>query len=71
MSTDTMPTHLIPADLLADGEAVVAAILAGKKPAAELAQRVRARGEKITADTKARHGVLQIGTGAIRELRDA
>jgi hypothetical protein len=71
MSTDTMPSQSIPSDLLADGEAVVAAILAGKKPSADLAQRVRTRAAKITADTKAKHGVLQIGTAAIRELRDA
>lgn len=71
MSTDTIPIHSIPAYLLADGEAVVAAILSGKKPAADLAQRVRARAAKITAETKEKHGVLQIGTAAIRELRDA
>lgn len=66
-----MPNRSIPAYLLADGQAVVAAILSGKKPAAELAQRVRARAAKITAETKDKHGILQIGTAAIRELRDA
>lgn len=71
MSTDTIPTHLIPPDLLADGEAVVAAVMAGKKPDSDLVQRVRVRAAKITADTKEKHGILNIGTPVIRELRDA
>jgi hypothetical protein len=71
MATDTLPTDLIPADVLADGEAIVQAVIAAKKPDADVVRRVRDRANKITADIKAKHGVLEIGAAAIRELRDA
>ncbi|MCI0360264.1 MAG: hypothetical protein L0211_17440 [Planctomycetaceae bacterium] len=61
----------IPPDVLADGEAIVAAIMAGKKPDAALARKVRDRAQRITEEIRKKHGVLNIGAKAIRDLRDA
>jgi len=70
MSTTLNPGP-IPPDVLADGEAIVAAVMAGKKPDHALARRVRDRAERITEGIRKKHGVLDIGAKAIRELRDA
>jgi hypothetical protein len=70
MSTTVSPGP-IPADLLADGEALIEAVLAGKKPDPTLAKRVRERAGKITEAIRKKYGVLDIGGQAIRELRDA
>lgn len=71
MSTNTIDTSVIPADILADGEAVIAAVMSGKKLDPEIARRVRERAAKITEDIRQKHGVLDIGVPAIRELRDS
>ena len=71
MSTDAKITGLIPPDILADGEAILEAVVAGRKPDAELAHRVRERAAKITEDIRKKYGILDIGTQAIRELRDS
>lgn len=70
MSIDTTNSGTIPTDVLADGEALLEAAMAGRKPDPELARRVRERAGKITEDMRKKHGVLDIGTKAIRELRD-
>jgi hypothetical protein len=69
MTTDI--TTGIPPEILADGEAVIAAIMAGQKPDSELARRVRERAERVTEEIYRKYGVLDIGTPAIRELRDS
>lgn len=71
MSTDAKITGPIPVDVLADGEAVIEAIMAGRKPDADVARRVRERAKRVTEETRRKHGVLDIGAPAIRELRDA
>lgn len=60
----------IPADILSDGEAIIEAVMAGKKPDPSLVERVRERASKITEEVRRKHGVLEIGAKAIRELRD-
>ena len=71
MSTEIKISGPIPLDVLADGEAIVEAVLAGKKPDPLIARRVRERAAKITEEIRRKHGVLDIGSKAIRELRDA
>jgi hypothetical protein len=65
-----METNGIPADIMADLEAVAAAVSAGRKPDPELTRRVRERGELVREQVFKRHGMLDIGGPAIRELRD-
>lgn len=60
----------IPSDVLSDGEAIIEAVMAGKKPDPAVAQRVRERANKITEEVRRKYGVLDIGANAIRELRD-
>ncbi|MES2788465.1 MAG: hypothetical protein V4719_02515 [Planctomycetota bacterium] len=70
MSIDATNTGAIPSNILADGEALLEAVMAGRKPDPELARRVRERAGKITEDIRQKHGVLNIGTKLIREFRD-
>ena len=70
MSTDTQIAD-IPSDILADGEAAIAAALSGKKLASEIASRIHQRAAKITEEIRRAHGLLDIAVPAIRELRDA
>lgn len=60
----------IPSDILADGEEAIAAALAGKKLAPEIASRIHERAAKITEEILRDHGLLDIAVPAIRELRD-
>jgi hypothetical protein len=72
MSTDmTIPTaEAIPPEHLADLEAVVAAVSAGRKPDPELACRVRERAETFTNELRRKHGEMEIAVDLIREARD-
>ncbi|HEY3965896.1 MAG TPA: hypothetical protein VGM05_15160 [Planctomycetaceae bacterium] len=70
MTTKTTSTGPIAADVFADGEAIIEARLAGRKPDPEIVRRVRERAAKITAEIREKHGVLDIGVTAIREFRD-
>jgi hypothetical protein len=63
-------TPAIPADVMADLEAVVAAVAAGKAPDPELARRVRERADRVREDVFRRHGLINVAVPAIRELRD-
>jgi len=69
MSTDTAPTG-IPAETLADLEAVAAAVAAGRKPDPELARRVRERARQATEAVRARCGESNIAVDLIRQTRD-
>lgn len=71
MSADLKSTGSIAPDVFADGEAIVEALMAGTKPDPELVRRVRERAARITEDIRKKHGILDIGARAIRELRDA
>ena len=65
-----MNTDAIPADILADLEALAAAASAGRKPDADLTRRVRERAERARHEVFTRNGVLEIGVAAIRSFRD-
>ena len=70
MSTEANTTA-IPSDILSDGEAVVEAIMSGRKLDPKVAQRVERRAKKITEVLRKKHGTLDIAVPAIRELRDS
>lgn len=72
MATDLNAT-VIPPELLADGEALLASILHGKAAPLdpEIARRIDERAEKITEEIRRKHGILNIAVPSIRELRDA
>lgn len=70
MSIKMASTGTIAPDVFADGEAVIEAIIAGRKLDPELARRVRERAATITEEIRQTHGVLDIGVPAIREFRD-
>jgi hypothetical protein len=69
MSTEILPPG-IPAETLADLEAVAAALAAGRKPDPELARRVRDRARQSTEAIRRRHGELNIAVDLIRQTRD-
>jgi hypothetical protein len=61
---------IVPPDILADMQAVSAAIAADKKPDPELARRVRERAKKATEAIRQRCGELNIAVDLIRQTRD-
>jgi hypothetical protein len=68
-----MPTPaqaLIPSDVMADLEKAAECAASGQRPDPEFAHRIAAQAEKIREEVKRKHGILDIGTPAIRELRD-
>lgn len=62
---------VIPAEILADTEAIITHLTSGKPLDADLVRRVRERAERISAELRQKQGILDIGVPAIRELRDA
>lgn len=70
MAIDTKTNGTIPSEVVADGEAILEAVMAGRRPDPLTAQRVRDRAASITEEIRKKHGILDIGTKAIRELRD-
>jgi hypothetical protein len=72
MSTvETNEPRAIPPEFRDDTEAVMEHLTAGKPLAPDVAQRIRERGERIREEVFRKHGILDIGSPAIRELRDA
>jgi hypothetical protein len=69
MSID-VPSAGVPADTLADLEAVAAAVAAGRKPDPELARRVRERARQSTEAVRRRVGELNVAVDLIRQTRD-
>jgi hypothetical protein len=69
MSTGVLPLG-IPAEAIADLEAVAAAVVAGRKPDAELARRVRERARLSTEAVRRRCGELTVVVDLIRQTRD-
>ena len=57
-------------EILADAEAVIAAVTGGQELDAALVRRVRARTEAVRERILREHGPLDIAVPAIRELRD-
>jgi hypothetical protein len=71
IQTTAVPApEALPADVLADLEAVAAAVAAGMKIDPEIVRRVRERAEKVRQEVYEAHGLLDIGVPAIRELRE-
>ena len=52
-----------------DLQAVIDHVASGKPLDPEVAKRVRAKGQKIRAEIFQKHGVLDVGVPAIREIR--
>jgi hypothetical protein len=73
MSTTTpinpLPADPIPPDVLADVQVVADCVAAGKPVPTDVAQRIRARSERVREEVFRTHGLLDIGVPAIRELR--
>ena len=70
MNTTSIPPGIAP-EVLADGDEIINAIMDGRKPDAEVARRVHEPAEKIRSQIFEKHGLLDIGVPAIRELRDS
>ncbi|MBY0522199.1 MAG: hypothetical protein K2R98_02305 [Gemmataceae bacterium] len=64
------PIPDLPADLAADTQAILDKLMTGKVVDPEVARRIRERGDRIREAILQKHGVLDIGVPAIRELRD-
>jgi hypothetical protein len=64
-----METTTIPSDVLADMERATELAVSGKKDL-EFERRVQAEAKKIREEIFKKHGLLDIGVHAIRELRD-
>ena len=60
----------IPAELEADTNAILEKLATGKPLVAETYARIRASADRIRDDVFQKHGLLDIGVPAIRELRD-
>ena len=59
----------IPSEVLADMKRATELALSGKKDS-EFERRVQAEAKRIRAEILRKHGPLDIGVSAIRELRD-
>jgi hypothetical protein len=67
-TTGTETTGVTP-DILADAQAVLDAVSAGKPLDPEVARRVHEHAQRIREEVYQKHGLLDIGVPAIRELR--
>lgn len=68
MNAELLPPDIDP-DVLADTNALVAALDAGRTPDPEVVRRIHERAEKVRRELLATHGVQNIGVDIIRELR--
>jgi hypothetical protein len=68
MSTDAL-TIGIPPDVMADMEAMAAAVSEGRQPDPDLLRRVQERADAARKQILASRGVQNIGVDIIRELR--
>jgi hypothetical protein len=62
---------VIPPELAADTQAVIDHLMTGKPLDPEIYARLRERADRIRDEIFQKHGLLDIGVPAIRELRDA
>ena len=67
---ESTESHEIPAELLAEMEEVARLAMSGGVQDTELLRRIRERAECIRSEVYRKHGLVDIGTPAIRELRD-
>ena len=56
---------------MADLEKAAHFAATGQRPSPEFVRRIAEEAEKIHEEVKRKHGILDIGVPAIRELRDA
>ena len=68
MATETKDSG-IPADVMADAQAVLDSVMSGQPLDPEIARRVHERARQIKEAVYQKHGLLDIGVPAIRELR--
>jgi hypothetical protein len=61
----------LPPDLRADTDALLTHLTTGRPLDPEVARRIRERGDRIREEVFQKHGLLDIGVPAIRELRDS
>lgn len=61
----------VPRELEADTQAIIDHFVSGQDLDPETLRRIRERGDLIREEIFRKHGVLDIGVPAIRELRDA
>jgi hypothetical protein len=66
----TSATDSIPADIVADMQAVAEAATAGRPVDPEIARRVRERSERVQEELLRRYGVREIAVDLIRQGRD-
>jgi hypothetical protein len=69
-TTDTRDTGVLPAELMAELEAAARYAAAGIRDP-EVMRRACERMDKLSEEVRRKHGVLDIGVPAIRELRDS
>ncbi len=67
---ETNRDNTIPADVMADMQAVADALAAGRPVDPEVARRVRARSEKAQEELVQHYGIREIAVELIREIRD-
>jgi hypothetical protein len=66
----TESNHVIPPNLWADTQAVIDHLVSAKLLDPEVSRRIRERADQIREEIRQKHGLLDIGVPAIRELRD-
>jgi hypothetical protein len=59
----------IPPEVMADLQTIVDSLSAGRPIPPEVVARVRERGDRLREEIYQKHGLLDIGVPAIRELR--
>ncbi len=62
--------NMIPPDIMADMQAVMDALVAGRAVDPEVARRVRERSGKAQEELVRQHGVREIAVDLIRAIRD-
>lgn len=66
---NTTEHSTIPPEVMADAQAVIDQLMSGKPLDPETYRRIRERAERITEEIRQKHGIVDIGVPAIRELR--
>ena len=66
----TIESHSVPAALLAEMEEIARQALSGGVRDPEVLRQIRERADQVRKDVFRDHGLLDVATPAIRELRD-
>ncbi len=64
-------TSSVPDDVLSDAQLIAECVASGTPIPAEVVRRVREDAKRITEAVYRKHGLLDVGVPAIRELRDS